>query len=94
MGGIVPATYYSDAPSNVIEDVPSHADSVLQSIFASDHFGPKGILQNGFMLVSGKNGTSSFIGIAKVLLLFRLSCPTYEKMSSSFLVHRMHNATL
>lgn len=64
MAGFVPAPASHDAASNAIEDVPSVSIPVLQRIFAPDHCGPKEKQLNSFVLVSGTNGTSSFIWVS------------------------------
>lgn len=75
---------YFDAASNVIENVLSVAVPLLQSTFTSDHFGPPRKQLNSFVLESGKNVTKSCVWVAKVLLLFSLSCPTYEEENEYF----------
>lgn len=57
MDGFVPTLANFYAAPNVFEDVPDEAVPVLQSVVASNPFGPTSKLQNCFVLASRKEWT-------------------------------------
>lgn len=82
MGGFISTLAFYEALLSDIEDIPSVTVLVLNWSSISDHFGrfrPAGSQQKSFVFVIDKDGTTSGMRIAKALLLFNLSCPTYEK---------------
>lgn len=90
ISGIVPTRTYYDAASNIIANVPPEGVLFLQNS-PLDHFGPTGKKQYSFVFVSYSNGPKSCVWVAKLLLVFRLNCPTFEEEKDNvFAVLRMH----
>lgn len=69
-----------------MESVPSVTVPEPQNVFNSDHLGPRRKQGESIVLVSYRKGSKSFIWVAKVLLLLKISCPTHEKENDFILV--------